>query len=183
MSDQSEHFTPATNDDAEPVSAELVYVGEEETGELELADWDMPWDDEQLRAVHSIDDAAALVGRDVLVSDVSGHGFKKLERNQKDLLVGVPCMFVHWRPWESKQREGQWFTAAFVITDNGEKYIINDSAKLGIHGQLQAITSLHGITGGLRAPGGLQKDVFDYDDPITGEKVKDGAVAYRIVTE
>jgi hypothetical protein len=169
--------------------SEISRTGDVEPTELDQTQLRTQWSDDELRAIRTPEDAARLVGKVVKVGDVLGHGFRLLDRAGKDQLAsaGLPVFFLSWAENESKNRIGQMFTTAYVVAgpdDQGRhhKFIINDSSQLGIHGQLQTVTATQGMSGGLVAPRGIRKDVFDYTDD-DGNLIRDGGAAYRIVED
>lgn len=133
----------------------------------------------ELRDIASMDDAIALIQRTMGVEVVEareelGDGFEYLEN--KEWLVGIPCLFVKWdcnlsasftddngkplpnvQAWVLCERAGQ--TRKFRISD----------FSTGISQQLWEYTERTGRNGGLAAPLGLRKSEFTYRNPDSGE--------------
>lgn len=122
------------------------------------------YDTGALRDIQSFEDAAALVESTygpILTADSElGDGFAMLE--SKDVLIGVPVLFLSWSFSEGQYAEE--FVSARVITKDGGKYVLNDGGT-GIRTQLREFTDTHdGRTGGLLARRGLRRSDYDYTD-------------------
>jgi len=118
------------------------------------------FDDDDMRAIQSIEDAARLVaaefGTDSIASiaDELGSGAEILEDKSK--LVGERLFLTEWR---FNVGDNGPFVSAAAITGRGDKFIINDGSS-GIFSQLDKYTVRTGKTFGLMVPKGLRVSVF-----------------------
>jgi hypothetical protein len=125
--------------------------------------------DDILRGIDSFDAAiaaATAVFGDVLsFSDEMGNGFRILQ--DKNLLVGKRCVFMHWR-----FSEGDFgvFVSAAVVTTEGEKYIVNDGGA-GIHADLMEYSARTGRFGGMLAPNGLRVSEYTTCNGCNGPRL------------
>src|SRR5689334_14069830 len=82
-------------------------------------------DDDDLRAVNSIDDAMRLLSESgTPIEDFSqdyGSGFSVLPTDEKMRLIKVPFMVLEWR---FSQGDNGEFVSAMIVTDKGEKLVI-----------------------------------------------------------
>lgn len=107
-------------------------------------------------------------GAVVDAADELGDGFTVLRKEQKSLLVDVPCLFMEWA-----FRDGDFsrpFVSVRVVAKlpGGAigKFILNDGG-VGIAEQLAKYQKATGRTGGLFARGGLSRS--DYEVEIEGK--------------
>jgi len=122
---------------------------------------------DDLHDINSLQDALDLVGD---VDDFSeyGTGFVVLDKRDKDRLVGVPFVIVEWRFNHSAQYQGD-FVSALVVTESGEKYVINDGST-GICTQLKSVLERRIKNNrarpntGLTVRGGLRRSDYDTTD-------------------
>lgn len=123
---------------------------------------------EELRELSSFQDAIKLaqetLGAEVISSTDLGDGFALLKDEEKDGLIGKPCMFVTWRFADGDYGE---FVSAHVMVELGKdkyaKYIINDGST-GICAQLRDLTDRQPDSRMLFAPKGLRRSDFTYTD-------------------
>jgi hypothetical protein len=133
----------------------------------------------ELRDIASMDDAIALIQRTVGVSVVEareelGDGFEYIEN--KERLVGIPCLFVKWDcNFSSSFTDDRGLplrnVQAWVVCERAgqiRKYRIADFST-GISQQLWEYSERTGRYSGLAAPLGLRKSEFTYRNPDTGE--------------
>lgn len=113
-------------------------------------------------------------------ADEYGSGFEILER--KDKLVDVPFLVVSWTFNTSKDYPNPdgtpgVFVTAYVITEKGDKYIVNDGST-GIRNDLYRVTELRRQKGSqnsqtaLMVRKGLRRSDYNYVNPKTGEVSK-----------
>jgi hypothetical protein len=118
------------------------------------------FDDDEMRAVQSIDDAARMVaaefGTDAIatIAEEMGSGSEILEDKSK--LIGTKFFLMEWR---FNMGDNGPFVSAAAITDKGDKYIINDGSA-GMFSQLNQYTVRTGKTFGLLVPKGLRVSTF-----------------------
>lgn len=122
------------------------------------------WTDETLRSLTSVGDLITSVGEVEKIGDVAGNGFVVLPTANKVQLVGVNFAIVTWRFAEGDNGD---FASMLVITDKGDKLIVNDGSS-GIFRQLQGL----GRPRPLLVPGGLRVSEYDYTDERTGKTSK-----------
>ena len=120
----------------------------------------LQFDDESLAKLESIEDIQNLAGQSFSDAADLGSGFALLEN--KDRLIGVPCIFVSWRTNRGDYGD---FVSANVVThdDNGRitgKFVINDGST-GLAQQL----ATSGLQAPLRAKHGLRRSDYEYDGP------------------
>lgn len=127
---------------------------------------------QDMRNIESFDDAIALlVEAGIPVQDATdaiGDGFVLLDSKDKDKLVDVPCLFVTWS-FNAGDYEGEYVAARVVAKlGNGTlgKYVVIDGGE-GICKQLRDYTTEYGVSGGLKAFGGLTRS--DYEKEIDGK--------------
>lgn len=143
--------------------------------------------DADLRAIKSGADVQALfdkVGAEVESFADYGSGFTILAN--KDRLLDTRFIILEWRFTTSAKYSSE-FASAAVVTENAEKYILNDGGT-GICAQLRAITDERIKTGrpnpqmALRVDGGLRKSVYqqEYTDEKTGEVLTREATTYYL---
>ena len=137
-------------------------------------------EDDDLRAVTSMDDALRLVSEaGAEIEDYSqayGTGFAVLPTDEKNRLIKVPFVILEWRFSEGDNGE---FVSALIVTDKGEKLVLNDGST-GIRDQLRKVTENRISRGaaddvahrGLSVPGGLRVSEYDYTDESTGKTSK-----------
>lgn len=133
------------------------------------------WDDDTLLGIDSFDAAVALVqaefgGELVSAEETLGNGFTILNGEAKNILVGVPCVFMGWN--FNAGDKGEFVSAQIVARMPGGgmlKAIVNDGST-GIFKQLKAFTGRTGKLGGLSARGGLTRSDYKYMDETTGEE-------------
>lgn len=116
-------------------------------------------DDQDLRSISSYDDAMQLAeALNETVMDISeelGSGFALLA--DKDRLKKTPFVIIQWRFTAGDFKGG--FVSAALVTQKGEKYIINDGST-GIMAQLMELSQKHKRFGGLRVVNGLRKSEY-----------------------
>ena len=132
----------------------------EEAGELSVREWT----DDDLRSIKTVEDAIQQFEAVTDVKDVLGTGFDIL--NDKDRLVGAPFMIVTAR--EHKGDFGR-FVTCFLVTDNGDRWIINDGST-GIAAQLLSLKDSHGITDGILVKEGLRRSDYTFTAEDGSEK-------------
>lgn len=133
----------------------------------------------ELRDIASMDDAIALIQRTMGIEvrearEELGDGFEYLEN--KEWLVGIPCLFVKWEcnlssSFTDDNGAPLKNVQAWVVCERGgktRKFRISDFST-GISQQLWEYTERTGRTGGLAAPLGLRKSEFTYRNPDSGE--------------
>jgi hypothetical protein len=119
---------------------------------------------EELSALNSFDDALALLRDKVGEENVGvadrdlGDGFKLLEN--KDILIGVPFLLVTWSFHNGDHGE---FVSAKLMTQEGQKYILNDGST-GIWDQLKQYSEKKGVPAGLFCMKGLRRSNYEYED-------------------
>lgn len=120
---------------------------------------------EDLRNITDFESAAAAlqsVGASIVSSDVLGDGFSLLE--DKDKLIGVPCMFVDWT--FSMGDHGEFVSARVVAEMPGKtymKYVVNDGGT-GIYAQLREMTNRDANARGLFSKRGLRKSTYNHPE-------------------
>lgn len=118
------------------------------------------FDDDEMRAVQSIDDAARMVaaefGTDAIASiaEELGSGAEILEDKSK--LIGERLLLIEWR---FNMGDNGPFVSAAAVTTKGDKYIINDGSS-GMFSQLDRYSTRTGKTYGLLVPKGLRASTF-----------------------
>ncbi len=122
------------------------------------------YDAEALRHIESFDDAMALVestyGEIMTADSELGDGFSLLK--EKDVLIGVPCLFLSWSFSEGDFSEE--FVSCRLVTKDGAKYVLNDGGT-GIRAQLRAFSDSHGgRMGGLLSRRGLRKSEYEFEN-------------------
>lgn len=126
--------------------------------------------DEQYRNVESFQDALNLVqssmGAAIDASDL-GNGFALLATDQKQQLVGVPFIIMDYTFNPSSKSKNGEFATAHVVTETGNKYILNDGST-GIYQQLKNLAQTGKVTGVL-CKHGLRKS--EYENEWTAEGV------------
>lgn len=133
------------------------------------------WDDDTLLSISSFDEALRLTqqefgGEIVAAEETLGNGFTILNGEAKNILCGVPLVFMAWN--FNLGDTGEFVSAQVVgrIPGGGIiKAIINDGST-GVYKQLSAFTKRTGKLGGLSARGGLTRSDYTYTDPNTGEQ-------------
>lgn len=134
------------------------------------------YDDEVLLSLDSFDAAVALAqqtfgGELVKAEETLGNGFTILNGEAKNVLCGVPLVFLGWNFNVGDQ--GEFVSAQVVARMPGGgmlKAIINDGGT-GIFKQLGEFTDRNnGQMGGLFARGGLTRSDYKYKDEVTGEE-------------
>lgn len=133
------------------------------------------YDDETLLNIDSFDAAVALVqaefgGELVAAEETLGNGFVILNGDSKNVLCGVPLVFMGWN--FNMGDNGEFVSAQVVARMPGGgmlKAIVNDGST-GIYKQLSEFTSRNnGRMGGMTARGGLTRSDYTYVDDKTGE--------------
>lgn len=127
---------------------------------------------EMLRNITSFQEAVSAVteefGDVIDANEEIGTGFQILDN--KDILCGVPFLIIKWEFHDSKKykRDGEpsGFVSAFVVTENDERYVLNDGGT-GICKQLLDLSSRMKRYGGLLVRHGLKRS--DYDTEEFGE--------------
>ena len=109
----------------------------------------------QYREINSWDDALRLAqeqyGDVQAASSAIGDGFALLTTEQKQQLVGVPCLFLSWS-----------FSASEVgERDDARKVVVNDGSS-GVYQQLKDYTTESGRDGGLIVARGLRRSDYTY---------------------
>lgn len=113
---------------------------------------------DNLRDIKSMEDAIALLDGQVDNSaDVIGTGADILSGADKDKLLGIPFLAISW---SFNLGDFGPFVSINVITDKGDKYVINDGST-GIRDQLVAFTDQSGRQTGLLCRKGLRKSEYD----------------------
>lgn len=134
------------------------------------------FDDETLLSLDSFDAALKLAqetfgGEVVSAEETLGNGFTILNGEAKNVLCGVPCVFLGWN--FNAGDVGEFVSAQVVARMPGGgmlKAIINDGGT-GIYKQLLEFTNRNnGRMGGLMARGGLTRSDYKYKDPNSGEE-------------
>lgn len=119
--------------------------------------------DEQLRGIHSVEDAMALAvamyGQVDSVTDLEiGNGFTLLGDN-KDRLIGVPFLVmatdVHMGDW------GEFASALLYTLDGSNARLILNDGSTGICYQILELRKTSGRAGGWSVPKGLRKSEYD----------------------
>lgn len=122
------------------------------------------YSDDELLAVQSFDDALRLAaeyyGEENLVSadETIGNGFRLLAN--KDTLIDVPFVALAWRFNPGDFGE---FITMMVVTETGQKYIVNDGST-GVCSQLATYTNSTGRHGGMIVKRGLTRSDYEYED-------------------
>jgi hypothetical protein len=123
-------------------------------------------DDNTLRDITSFDDALRVMQEQgsVSVADAElGNGFSIADDKVKDRLIGVPLAFLSWNfnagDYGSADDGSNVFVSAMVVTQAGEKFIINDGST-GICKQLQEYTNRTSKTQNLVVRHGLRKSEY-----------------------
>jgi len=127
--------------------------------------------DDELHEIKSFQDAFDLLGADFAPEDYSeayGTGFIVL--SDKSRLEGVSFVIVEWRFSDGKYGEESEFASLVVVTEPGEKFIVNDGST-GIKDQLKKVTQMRVERGaspeqahrGLLVRGGLNKSEYEYE--------------------
>lgn len=144
--------------------------------------------DDDLRNIDSFEAAVeavqGILGAEVVdAAEVLGNGFTILE--DKDTLIGKPCLFLSWNFNESDtiRREdgskGVFVSATVVVKVNREgaveRYIVNDGGT-GICAQLQDYSIRTGSTAGLLVRKGLRRS--DYEKRLADDSVTSGTTFY-----
>lgn len=132
------------------------------------------WDDDTLLDIKSFDEAVRLAqeefgGELVAAEETLGNGFTILNGDAKNILCGVPLVFMGWN--FNLGDKGEFVSAQVVARMPGGgmvKAIINDGST-GVYKQLSAFTKRTGRLGGLTARGGLTRSDYTYTDKDTGE--------------
>jgi hypothetical protein len=115
--------------------------------------------DSALRKIESIADVLRLTQGNVpSVGDILGDGFSVL--TDKRLLLDKAFVIVRYGQHTS-EKNGGTFTTLHVVTDTGEKLIVNDGST-GIHAQCQEIRNAMGRVAPLHVPRGLRMSEYDY---------------------
>lgn len=155
------------NSDAEETVAEVMPAGMAAKANGEVAVPASRFSDDDLRAITSFDDAAALLAQNelpvVAADQVMGNGFAILD--DKSNLCGVPLLFLSWN---FNQGEHGPFVSAHVIAqvkgmNVPAKFILNDGST-GIYEQLKAYTDKTSKSAGLLVKRGLRRSDYQYDD-------------------
>lgn len=84
--------------------------------------------------------------------------------SDKNVLVGVPFLAVHWEFHEGEFGE---FVSMWVLAENDARYIVNDGST-GIYAQLRELTDKDGQTSMLMCKHGLRAS--DYDATLQNGK-------------
>lgn len=125
---------------------------------------------DSLRAIQSVDDAAALIqellnGEPILnAADELGNGFELVE--DKSSLVKTWILLINWR-FSAGDYDDE-FVNVQAITRDGRKVVFNDGS-VGIRKQLRELTDRTGRTAGMVVPRGLRASTYDYTDSRTGK--------------
>lgn len=140
----------------------------------------------QLRELGSFADALRLAeeqyGTVEAASAAIGDGFALLTTEQKQQLVGVPCIFLSWSFSPSEQGERGEFVTVRVVTEDGRKLVLNDGSS-GVYSQLREYTDESGRDGGLIVKRGLRKSDYTYTETEGKDKGKQKpATTYYIDT-
>lgn len=127
-------------------------------------------DDETLAEIKSLDDAfKALANAGINVTEAKelGTGFQILK--EKDQLVGVPFLIL-MMSFNSSEKfgEGGEFVSLHVITEKGDKWIVNDGST-GIMDQCKRYAKA-GHSAGLIFREGLTRS--DYEKEVDGKTIK-----------
>lgn len=128
---------------------------------------------EQYAAIHSFDDAMALIGDvfggEVVNAESLGDGFALLDKSQKDTLCGVPFVVLSavFSEGDYKREDGSvgTFVSLRIVTKDGRKVIVNDGGS-GIHDQIKMLWSMHPETVGkpIACAKGLRKSEYDHPE-------------------
>lgn len=116
--------------------------------------------DDDLRSISGFDDARELVrssGIPTAKASDFGNGFSVV--TDKIRYVGMPLIILSWRFSEGEFGE---MVSLMVVTETGEKVIINDGST-GICAQLREITN-RGFSGAMWCEKGLRVSNYSYDD-------------------
>lgn len=128
--------------------------------------------DHELRDIESVADLMDLITDSeepaLDAADFVGSGSELLK--DKERLVSVPFWAVQWRFNQSDDYEDAWFVSVQILTEHGEKFVINDGTQGGIRDQLHAVTRKTGKMNFFRCSKGLT--VSEYTVIEDGKKKK-----------
>jgi hypothetical protein len=123
-------------------------------------------DDDTLRGIGSFDDALRVMQEsgDVVVADAElGNGFSIADDAVKDRLIKVPLAILSWDfhqgEYGNPEDGSDMFVSAVVVTQAGEKYIVNDGST-GIRKQLQEYSKRTGRKSNMVVRNGLRKSEY-----------------------
>jgi hypothetical protein len=134
------------------------------------------YDDDTLLSIDSFEAAVRLAtaefgGELVAAEETLGNGFTILNGDAKNVLCGVPLVFLGWN--FNLGDNGEFVSAQVVARMPGGgmlKAIINDGST-GVYKQLSEFTQRNGgRMGGMTARGGLTRSDYTYEDTKTGER-------------
>jgi|ERR1041385_275526 hypothetical protein len=117
--------------------------------------------DDELRAVTSFEDAMALLvqtygGVESITDFELGNGFKIATDDEKNRLVGVSFIILHFQFNEGDYGD---FVSVTLVTQHGDRIVLNDGST-GIYEQLKDVART-GRYGGIAVPHGLRKSEYD----------------------
>ena len=149
----------------------------------ELTRSDSAFDDADLASVGSFSDAMELLSASGLIAEdfasSYGTGFTVLDTKDKARLVGVDFMILEWAFNTGENGE---FVSAAIVTEPGEKLILNDGST-GIRDQLRTVTATRLARGVPHADAykallvkGLRESTYPTLDgkPLTKGQIADG---------
>lgn len=155
-----------TQSDATDTVAEVMPERMADAANGEIAVSALRFSDDDLRAIESFDDAAALLAQNdlpvVAADQVLGNGFSVV--NDKGFLCGLPMMLLSWH--FNKGDNGDFVSAHAVVSMPGGtlgKFVINDGST-GLYQQLRNYTDKTDRTTGLVVKRGLRRSDYQYDD-------------------
>lgn len=127
--------------------------------------------EEALRDIDSFDAVISLTGgTGTNIADVLGAGFAVLDEQAnplgKGLLVGQKLLVLKYGVHLS-EKTGKEFTTLHIVTEPGDKWIVNDGST-GIHQQCKSLKEQLGTICPLLVPRGLRVSEYDYTDEKTG---------------
>lgn len=121
--------------------------------------------DAELREIENIDDVTRIagvidIGGITTIGSILGTGFSVLEDKMR--LLDKPFIIVKYGRHTSDKNGGE-FSTLHVVTDDREKWIVNDGST-GIHAQMSELKDKLGHVCPLRVPRGLRVSEYDYED-------------------
>lgn len=142
-----------------PPAAEVLSFPTEEQRETKALARTQQFDDSDLRAITTFEEAFALAetmfGEVTDISQELGNGFTLI--TDKSVLVNKPFVII-----SCAFNDGDFgsFASIAAVTKDNEKYIFNDGST-GVHNQLFELARTTKRTGGFMAPSGLSQSDYD----------------------